>query len=84
VKVSVVVHPNARNERIEKDLLGVLHVYVTEPPLEGKANKAVTELLAEHFSTKKRNVFLVSGQRAKHKTFEVTTDNRNDTGQLIK
>ena len=50
MRISVVVHPNSKKARIEKDLLGQLHVYVNQPPLEGRANKAVIEALAKHFN----------------------------------
>lgn len=40
MKTSVIVHPNAKKPRIEKDLLGAIHVYVHESPLEEKANRA--------------------------------------------
>ena len=69
IKISVVAHPNARKPRIEKDLLGTLHVYVAEPPLEGKANKAITEALSLHFHVPKRNIVLASGEKSKHKVF---------------
>jgi uncharacterized protein (TIGR00251 family) len=71
MKISVVVHPNAKQPRIEKDLLETLHVYVHEPPLEGKANRAVINTLAEHFHIKKSQVILVRGAKSKVKVFEV-------------
>lgn len=71
MRISVIVHPNAKNPRIENDLLGVLHVYVHEPPLEGKANRAVTEALAEYFHIRVRNVLLVHGDRSKNKLFDI-------------
>lgn len=71
MKVSVIGHPNAKNPRIEKDLLGELHVYVHEPPLEGKANNAIRNSLSEYFNTKKSNVILLSGERSKTKIFEI-------------
>ena len=71
MKLSVVVHPNAKQPRIEKDLLETLHVYVHEPPLEGKANRAVTNALADHFHVKKSQVTLVHGVKSKIKVFEV-------------
>lgn len=74
MKASVIVHPNAKNPRIEKDLLEVLHIYVHEPPLEGKANKAVIQALADYFQTKKSNVILLSGEKTKNKVFEVITE----------
>ncbi len=69
MRLSVIVHPNARNERIEKDLLGTLHIYVNQPPLEGKANKATIEALAEYFKVSKSQISLISGATSKYKTF---------------
>ena len=71
MKLSVIVHPNSKKERVEKDLLGTLHVYVNAPPLEGKANSAVIEKLANYFKTKKGNVILISGKKSKIKIFEI-------------
>ncbi len=71
MKASVIAHPNSKSPRIEKDLLGVLHVYVSEPPLEGKANKAVIEALAEYHEVKNSQIILLSGQKSKNKTFEI-------------
>lgn len=71
MKIEVVAHPNAKKPRIEKDLLGMLHIYVNAPPLEGKANKAVIESLAEFYKTKKNKIILVQGTKSKNKTFEI-------------
>lgn len=71
MKISVIAHPNAKNPRVEKDLLGELHAYVNAPPLEGRANNAVIEALAKHFQTKRSNVILVSGAKSKNKLFEI-------------
>lgn len=72
MKVSVIVHPNAKRERVEKDLLDNLHVYVNQPPLEGKANKATISALAEYFKVSKSSVKLISGAKSKYKLFEIT------------
>jgi len=76
MKISVIVHPNSKKPRIEKDLLGDLHVYVSDPPLGGKANKAVIVALSKHFKTKKSNVILLSGEKSKHKLFEIILTNQ--------
>ena len=52
MRTSVITHPNSKKPRVEIDLLENLHVYVSEPPLEDKANKAVLEALARHFHVK--------------------------------
>ncbi|MFA6184784.1 MAG: DUF167 domain-containing protein [Candidatus Shapirobacteria bacterium] len=71
MKVTVVVHPNSKKTRIEKDLMEMLHVYVNTPPLEGKANEAVIEILADFFKIKKNEIFLLRGVKSKNKIFEV-------------
>ncbi len=71
MKISVIVHPNAKRERIEKDLLDTLHVYVNQPPLEGKANCATIEALADYFKVSKSQVNLISGAKSKYKIFKI-------------
>ena len=71
MKLTIITHPNSKNPRIEKSLLGVLHVYVKEVPLEGKATKAVIEALATHLKVKKRQVILLRGEKSKNKIFEI-------------
>lgn len=74
MKVIVRAHPNSKKPRIEKDMFGTLHVYVKEPPLEGKANKAVVEALVVFFKIKKSAVILVSGEKSKNKIFMIKSD----------
>jgi len=73
MKVSVIVHPNSKKARIEKDLMEMLHIYVNAQPLEGKANKAVIGVLADFFKTKKNKIILLNGIKSKNKIFEVKT-----------
>lgn len=71
MKVSAIVHPNSKRPRVEEDLLQMLHIYVNAPPLEGKANKATIEALANHFGTKKGKVTLLKGEKTKNKVFKI-------------
>jgi uncharacterized protein YggU (UPF0235/DUF167 family) len=70
MNISITAHPNSKKPRVEKDLFGGLHVYVSQPPLEGKANKAVAEALAEYFKGSKSKIKLIRGSKSKMKTFE--------------
>lgn len=72
MKVSVIAHPNAKHPRVEKDLLDTIHVFVKEPPLEGKANAAIPRALAEYFKVKKTDVQLISGAKSKNKIIEIS------------
>jgi len=71
MKISVIVHPNSRNPRIEKDLVETLHVYVNQPPQEGKANKAVIKSLVKFLKIKKSEIVLIRGEKSKKKVFEI-------------
>jgi hypothetical protein len=70
MEIRIHVHPRAnRNEIIEVG--GDFHAYVTAPPLENKANRAVQELLAERFKVSKSRVALTRGAKSPLKTFEI-------------
>lgn len=74
MKINIIAHPNSKKPRVEKDLLGTLHIYVSEPPLEGKANNAIREALAKYLEVKKSSVLLISGEISKNKLFEILKD----------
>ena len=74
MKVSIIAHPNSKKPRVEKDLLETIHVYIIQPPLEGRANRAVIEALAEYFKVKRNYVRLLSGEKSKNKLFEIIED----------
>jgi uncharacterized protein YggU (UPF0235/DUF167 family) len=69
--ISITAHPNSKKPRVEKDLFGGLHVYVNQPPLEGRANKAAGEALAEYFKVSKSKIKLIRGLKSKQKVFDV-------------
>lgn len=46
-------------------------VEVTEPPEEGRADRAVTKLLAEHFGVPQSQVKILSGFTSRSKVVEV-------------
>lgn len=71
MKIKIVAHPNSKREWVEVDKLGVLHVYVMAPAIEGKANMAIVDLLAKHFKVRKSKVILDKGGKSKIKVVEV-------------
>lgn len=69
--ICVRVTPKAsRNEVTEKD--GVIRVYVTAVPEDGKATKAVAKLLAEALGLPKSRLTLVQGQTSREKRFRLS------------
>jgi uncharacterized protein YggU (UPF0235/DUF167 family) len=69
--INITAHPNSKKPRVEKDLFGGLHVYVSQPPLDGRANLAVVESLAKHFKVSKSKIKLIRGSKSKQKVFDV-------------
>ncbi len=51
---------------------GELIIYVREPAIDGKANDAVTRLLAAHLQLPKSRVKLVSGATSRFKRFRLS------------
>ncbi len=48
-----------------------LKVYLTVPAIEGKANKALVEILADFFKVKKRQVEITKGLKSHNKTITI-------------
>ncbi|MGB9715434.1 MAG: DUF167 domain-containing protein [Thermodesulfovibrionales bacterium] len=71
MKISVRVKPNMKEEKVEK-AGDVFNVYVKEPAKEGKANKAVIELLSEYFNVPKSQIVIISGFKSKQKIIEIS------------
>jgi hypothetical protein len=67
VKVRVKVIPRAREKEILKLGDGSLKVKLTAPPVDGKANKQLIELIAEYYKVKKSQVTIVSGEKSRNK-----------------
>lgn len=69
--IHVTAKPNAKRPRLEKIDESHLLVAVKEAPREGRANRAIIKALAAHFAIPRSRIHLLSGARAKHKTFSV-------------
>lgn len=73
MKIRVTVIPNSKTEEVIREGDGFL-VKVKEPPKEGKANKAVIKLLAQHFKVPQDSVRISSGFRSRNKVIQVLED----------
>lgn len=71
MKISVSVKINSKVELVEKQDDESYIVRVRTPPIEGKANERVRELLAEYFKISKSSVEIVSGFKGKKKIVKV-------------
>lgn len=68
--IEVRVTPKASRERIDSSA-DPIRVYVTAPPEDGKANKAVQKLLAKALGVPKSRLELIRGQTSRDKVFRI-------------
>ncbi|MEQ9232804.1 DUF167 domain-containing protein [Coleofasciculus sp. E2-BRE-01] len=74
MKKTVKVKPNSKKQSIEEMVDGTLKVNLKSPPVDGKANKELIELLAEKFNVTKSQVQIKSGLSSKIKLIEIVED----------
>jgi len=67
--ISVRVHPRARHNEVVGVKDGHLHIRTTAPPADGKANKAVTRMLAEYLGIAPSRLSLLRGETQRNKQF---------------
>ncbi len=69
--IPVRVVPRAKRNEIVGVEGGALKVRIAAPPVRGKANEALLELLAQALGVRKGQVEIARGQRARNKTVRV-------------
>ena len=70
-EIATRVTPRAGRDTIAQGEGGVLEIRVTAPPEDGKANKAVTKLLARALGVAKSRLTLIRGASARDKLFRL-------------
>jgi uncharacterized protein (TIGR00251 family) len=71
MKIEVRVRPGAKRAAVETQANGALLVRVKEPAIEGRANEAVIEAIAEHFAVPKSSVTILRGHSNRNKLVEI-------------
>jgi uncharacterized protein (TIGR00251 family) len=70
----VKVKPNSRKQNIEESTDGSLTIHLKSPPVDGKANKELIELLAKKFDVLKSQIRIKSGLSSRTKLIEIDTN----------
>ena len=71
VTLAVRVVPRSSRNQIAGVEGGALKIKLTAPPVEGAANVALIEFIAEWLGVRRRAVSIVSGDKARHKLVRV-------------
>lgn len=71
MRLGVRVIPNAKRTEFAGRREGELVLRLNAPAVDGKANKAAVEFLADYFGISKSRVRLVTGERSRRKVFDI-------------
>ena len=76
MKIFVKAKPGSRKEYIKKTAETSFIVSVTEPPVKGKANRAIIKLLAGYFGVNPSLIQILKGERSKTKIIELPIEQK--------
>ena len=82
IKVKVIPR-SSRTEILGKEN-DIYRMKLTDPPVQGKANKAAIELLAEKLGVPKREIEIVSGKTGRLKTIRIRGLTAGEVAQALK
>jgi len=71
VDILIAVQPRASRTRVVGEHGGMLKVQLAAPPVDGEANAALVELIADALRVPKRQVSITSGQTGRKKRVRV-------------
>jgi uncharacterized protein YggU (UPF0235/DUF167 family) len=84
-KLQVRLTPRGGRNAVEALRDGVLHVRVSTPPVDGAANRALVELVADRLGVPKSSVSIASGASSRLKVLEVSAlDDAELTARLAR
>jgi len=72
ITFAVKVHPRARRSAITGTVGDALKLALTAPPVEGKANQAVIEFLADFFAIPRSSVTIANGETSRNKVVRIS------------
>lgn len=71
MRITVKVVPGSKNKEIKRQPDGTYKVKLLSPPIKGKANKELIDIISKEFSVKKSLVSIVKGERTREKIIEI-------------
>ena len=81
LKVRVI--PNAKKTEFSGEREGEWILRLNAPPVDGKANKAAVEFIAECLSVPRSAVSLAAGEKSRHKIFEIVGLENSDVARKL-
>ena len=72
VCLEVQVQPRSSRNQVVGEQDGRLKIKLTAPPVEGEANQALINFLANLLELPRRNIKLLKGESSRHKLIEIS------------
>ncbi|MHB1423885.1 MAG: DUF167 domain-containing protein [Gemmataceae bacterium] len=82
--LAVRAQPGARRAGVQGERAGALKVAITSPPEDGRANRALVEVLRKALGVKRAQVELIGGQTSRDKRFLIRGITRRDLETRLK
>jgi uncharacterized protein (TIGR00251 family) len=80
---AVRVQPRASKDEIAGEMAGALKIRLQAPALDGRANEALIEFLAELLKTPKAAVRILNGERSRVKRVEIRGATKQQIERLL-
>ena len=71
MKIQVKVKPNSKHQKIEQSEDSTWIIRLKSPPVDGKANKELIDLLAKKLKVPKKQINIKAGLSAQNKLIEI-------------
>lgn len=81
--ITVQVQPKSSRDEIVGVHEGRLKIRISAPPVDGKANERLIEVIAKAFGVSKSSVEIVKGHHSRVKTIKISGISREDYDTLI-
>jgi len=72
MRIYIKVTPRSSKNEVIRISEGEYKVRITAPPVDGKANEALIEILSDYFKVAKSNITIVGGKSAKTKMVDIS------------
>lgn len=72
--IQVKVKPNAKQQSLQLEADGSFTARLHSPPLDGKANAELIQLVAKHFGVAKGAIRIKAGETERRKLLEIDED----------
>ena len=83
ITITVQVQPKSSRDEIVGIHEGRLKIRISAPPVDGKANERLTEVIAKAFGVSKSGVEIIRGHHSRVKTIKISGIGRDEYDTLI-